>query len=155
MSLFTRTSPRIMSLMTISSPGSILKRTTYCCPSSMRLSASSLVRVSELRMVPRVLASYWKLGVSPRLASSSCGVSKAMYALPLSSSWSTYLRYMLRLSLWRYGPLSPPKLTPSSNLMPSQRNDSRMYSSAPGTKRLESVSSIRNIRSPPCWRAKR
>ena len=44
---------------------------------------------------------------------------------------------------------------PSSNLMPNHLKDSIIYSSAPGTKRFESVSSIRKIKSPPCWRAKR
>ena len=57
---------------------------------------------------------------------------------------------MSRRSLWRYGAWGPPTPTPSSISMPHHLSDSRIYSSAPGTKRCESVSSIRRIIVPPC-----
>ena len=37
--------------------------TTYCAPSAIRRSTSSLGIVRELRISPRVWASYWKLGI--------------------------------------------------------------------------------------------
>ncbi|CCZ15015.1 unknown [Prevotella sp. CAG:487] len=92
MSLFITTSPRIMSSTRTSCPGSTLKRTTYCCPSAMRRLHSSGVIVSELVICMRVWASYWKFAVSLRFFSSSSGVSKATYAMPFSSSMSTYFR---------------------------------------------------------------
>ena len=72
------TSPLIRSSTTMSSPGSILNLTTYCCPCAMRESTSSLSIVSEFRICMRVEASYWKLAISFRLASNSAGVSNAM-----------------------------------------------------------------------------
>jgi outer membrane receptor for ferrienterochelin and colicins len=95
---FITTSPRIKSFTCTSSSGSILKRTTYCLPSAISASTSSLGIVSELRICMRVEASYWKLAISARLASSSCGVSKAIYALPASSNTCTYFLYMSRRS---------------------------------------------------------